>query len=156
MIARLWCGCVHIRFLALAGPFTLHVPNMINCNCRVPCVLALLTTLCLSTLNCTAAVVLLYRSNLNGLFICLHAMPFIKRHAHYLKHRPTMITRVGIHIIVILIVTFAVVQVVNLSFSVISRQQTNIEIVAGDAHCHTQSVKWRKDTITRWDSKLDL
>jgi hypothetical protein len=60
-------------------------------------------------------------------------------------------------LIMILIVTFAVAQAVNLSFTAITtRRQTNVQIVAGDVHRRTQSVKWKKDTITRWDSKLDL
>ena len=57
---------------------------------------------------------------------------------------------------VILTVTFAVVQAVNLSCPALSTRQTNIEIVAGGVHRRTQSVKWKKDKITQWDSKLDL
>ena len=57
---------------------------------------------------------------------------------------------------VILTVTFAVVQAVNLSCPALSRRQTNIDIAAGGVHCRTQSVKWKKDKITQWDSKLDL
>ena len=53
--------------------------------------------------------------------------------------------------------TFAVVQAVNLSLPAISRRrQTNVEIVAGDVHRRTQSVKWKEGKITRWDSKLGL
>ena len=53
--------------------------------------------------------------------------------------------------------TLAVVQAVNLLFPAISRRrQTNVEIVAGDLHHRTQSVKWKEGKITRWDSKLDL
>ena len=60
-------------------------------------------------------------------------------------------------LIVILIVTFSVAQAVNLSFPAISgRRQTNIQIVAGYVHRRMQSVKWKKDKITPWDSKLDL
>jgi hypothetical protein len=59
-------------------------------------------------------------------------------------------------LIAILTVTFSVVQAVNLSFPAISRRQTNVEVVAGDLHRRTQNAKWKKDKITRWDSKLDL
>jgi hypothetical protein len=58
-------------------------------------------------------------------------------------------------LIVILIVTFAVVQGVNLSFTAISRQQTNIKIIAGDVDRRTKTVKG-KAKITRCDSKLDF
>jgi hypothetical protein len=59
-------------------------------------------------------------------------------------------------LIVILIFIFAVVQTVNLSLPATSRRHTNVEIVAGYMHRRTQSVKWKKDKITPWDSKLDL
>ena len=31
-----------------------------------------------------------------------------------------------------------------------------VEVVAGDLHRRTQSVKWTKDSCTQWDSRLDL
>jgi len=59
-------------------------------------------------------------------------------------------------LIVILIVIFAVVQAVKPSFPAISRRQTNVEIVAGDVHRRTQSVKGQKAKITWWDFNLAL
>jgi len=32
----------------------------------------------------------------------------------------------------------------------------NIQIVVGYVHRRMQSVKWKKEKITRWDSKLDF
>jgi hypothetical protein len=58
-------------------------------------------------------------------------------------------------LIVILIVTFVVVQASNLSFPAIrsktSRPKVYVKIDAGELHHHTQSVKWEKDTFMRWD-----
>jgi len=63
-------------------------------------------------------------------------------------------------LIVVLIVTFVVVQANNLPFpatrSKVARPKAYVKIVAGELHRRTQSVKWQKDTFTRWDSKLDL
>jgi hypothetical protein len=59
-------------------------------------------------------------------------------------------------LIVILMVTFAVAQAVNLSFTAISRRQTNIKIIAGDVDRRTKTVKGKKAKSTRYDSKLDL
>ena len=36
------------------------------------------------------------------------------------------------------------------------RPKAFVEVVAGDLHRRTQSVKWAKDSRTQWDSKFDL
>ncbi len=46
--------------------------------------------------------------------------------------------------------TFAVVQVVNLSFPALSRQQTRVEIVTGGERRRTESVKLKKEKNARW------
>jgi hypothetical protein len=63
-------------------------------------------------------------------------------------------------LVVILIVTFAVVQASNLPFPAIRqkafRPKAYVKIDAGALHRRTQSVKWERDEFTRWDSKLHL
>ena len=55
---------------------------------------------------------------------------------------------------------FLVIHANNLPFpSVRSKHfkpKAFVEVVAGDLHRRTQSVKWVKDSFTQWDSKLDL
>jgi hypothetical protein len=36
------------------------------------------------------------------------------------------------------------------------RPKAYVEVIAQDIHCRTQGEKWKKDTFTRWDSKLYL
>jgi hypothetical protein len=61
-----------------------------------------------------------------------------------------------LYLLILLAVAFAVLHAVNLSFPAMSRRLTSVEIVAGVVNRHTQSVKSKKDEVTRWDRKLDL
>ena len=59
-----------------------------------------------------------------------------------------------------LIVMSTVVQASELPFPTLRtkafRPKAYVEIIAGDIHRRTQSVKQEKKTYTRWDSKIDL
>ena len=54
-------------------------------------------------------------------------------------------------------IAFPVVEVANLSFPALTRQQSSlVEVVTGNVRRRTNSVKAKKDEIARWDSKLHL
>ncbi|KAF8712430.1 hypothetical protein AX14_013105 [Amanita brunnescens Koide BX004] len=53
------------------------------------------------------------------------------------------------------LISITIVQAVNLSFPANSRRQlSTVEIITGDVRRRTESIKSKKDKITRWDSKL--
>ena len=59
-----------------------------------------------------------------------------------------------------LTVILSVIHANNLPFPSIRSNQFKpkafVEVVAGDLHRRTQSVKWTKDSFAQWDSKLYL